>query len=378
MKNQYDYVIIGGGFFGCSLALFLRSISKKILLVEAEPNLLSRASKTNQARIHSGFHYPRSGITALRSLLLHRRFVLDFPEAIDDSFQMLYAIARQKSKVSAKRFFRQFEGMGAPIKKASSRENKLFKTNMIEDVFRCNEYAFDFSVIRDDFFKKMSLLNIDLRLSTAALAIHEVEGGAIVDLSSGSEIQAKYVFNVTYSNINKLLSSHTNLNAKVKHEVAEIALIEPPDELAGLAITVMDGPFFSTMPYPSTDLYSLSHVQYTPHSSFLDGREYSHDRESFDSERFKSRALYMIADSKRFLPCMEKACWKESKLEIKTVLVQNENDDGRPILYHRKDNASRVISIVGGKFDNVYDLFELMNSEKAEWCRADARHLFGQ
>jgi len=86
----------------------------------------------------------------------------------------------------------------------------------------------------------------------------------------------------------------------------------------------------------------------------------------------------MIADSKGFLPCMEKACWKESKLEIKTVLVQNENDDGRPILYHRKDNASRVISIVGGKFDNVYDLFELMNSEKAEWCRADTRHLFGQ
>ena len=51
-----------------------------------------------------------------------------------------------------------------------------------------------------------------------------------------------------------------------------MALVEPPAELGGAAVTVMDGPFFSLMPYPSRGLFTLSHVRYTPHCSWHDGR----------------------------------------------------------------------------------------------------------
>ena len=64
---RFDHIIIGGGFYGCCLALFLRSISRKVLLIEAEDQLLSRASRVNQARVHTGFHYPRSAATASAS-----------------------------------------------------------------------------------------------------------------------------------------------------------------------------------------------------------------------------------------------------------------------------------------------------------------------
>ena len=157
--------------------------------------------------------------------------------------------------------------------------------------------------------RKILLLDIDLSLSTTALSVHEIKDRVVVNFSSGSEVKAKHVFNVTYSKINKLLSSQNNLKKRVKHELAEIALIEPPDELAGLAVTVMDGPFFSTMPYPSTDLYSLSHVQYTPHYSFLDSNNSSHHRHNIDSGAFITKAPHMIADS-RFVPCMGKAQWR--------------------------------------------------------------------
>ena len=70
-SNNLDFIIIGGGFYGCCLALFLSSVSKKIILIEKENELLSRSSKINQARVHSGFHYPRSAITAVKSLMLH-------------------------------------------------------------------------------------------------------------------------------------------------------------------------------------------------------------------------------------------------------------------------------------------------------------------
>ena len=62
--TTYDYVVIGGGFYGCCLALYLRSISARVLVVEAGPRLMDRASRVNQARVHTGFHYPRSAATA--------------------------------------------------------------------------------------------------------------------------------------------------------------------------------------------------------------------------------------------------------------------------------------------------------------------------
>ena len=77
--RQVDYLIVGGGFYGCCLALYLRSISNRVLLVEAGDTLLDRASRVNQARVHTGFHYPRSALTAVKSMLLHRRFMADSP-----------------------------------------------------------------------------------------------------------------------------------------------------------------------------------------------------------------------------------------------------------------------------------------------------------
>lgn len=59
LRPDYDAVIIGGGFFGCCLALYLRSVYDRILIIEEQPELLTRASRVNQARVHSGFHYPR-------------------------------------------------------------------------------------------------------------------------------------------------------------------------------------------------------------------------------------------------------------------------------------------------------------------------------
>lgn len=67
--NLQDAVIIGGGFYGAAIAIYLAKQRglKRILLVEREDALLTRASYNNQARVHNGYHYPRSFTTAYRS-----------------------------------------------------------------------------------------------------------------------------------------------------------------------------------------------------------------------------------------------------------------------------------------------------------------------
>ena len=70
IPDSADVVIVGGGFYGACLALFYRSAASDVVLLEARDDLLTRASYVNQARIHTGFHYPRSFGTAMRSLAL--------------------------------------------------------------------------------------------------------------------------------------------------------------------------------------------------------------------------------------------------------------------------------------------------------------------
>lgn len=354
-RLSYDVVIVGGGFYGCCLALFLRSVTESILVIEQDDSLLNRASRINQARIHMGFHYPRSFVTAQRSRQLQSRFVADFSSAVIDDFSMLYAIARRRSMVSAERFYRTFSNLQAPFSKASASDTALFNSALVESVFTCQEFAFDWSVLRDLLIEKLGEKGIDVRLGAKVEAIDFRGQTAELQLEKGDTIGARSVFNVSYAGINELLKNSGLQPLEIKHELTEIALVEPPEELRGKAVTVMDGPFFSFMPYPSRGLYSLTHVRYTPRASWT-----SATTEELRGTERETRWRHMVLDATRYLPCSATAKYRESLYTEKTTLVRNERDDGRPILLHRHHEAPPVYSVMGGKIDNIYDLFELL------------------
>ena len=47
---------------------------------------------------------------------------------------------------------------------------------------------------------------------------------------------------------------------------------------------------------------------------------------------------------------------------MKTVLVRNEGDDGRPILFEVDVNEPRIVSMLGSKIDNIYDAFTAIDN----------------
>ena len=375
--KQIDYLVIGGGFYGCALAAFLRSVSAKVMLVEAAPELLTRASRVNQARVHTGFHYPRSALTAVKSMVLHQRFAADFPDAVVDDFTMLYAVARQRTKVSAKRFHRMFHDMGAPIEPASPSQAALFNPAFVDQAFACREYAFDYSVLRRQLAARLDALDVDLRLATTVESIADTGSAAVARLSDGQEVAAGTIFNVTYSQINNLLGTAGLAPVGLKHELAEIALVEVPPELAQHGITVIDGPFMSCMPYPAAGLHSLTHVRFTPHASWTDHGAGESAYRYMESLHPISHHRHMLLDSQRYIPALAEARWDRSLFEVKTVLTKNEKDDGRPILFHRQPADSRIVSVMGGKIDNIYDLFDLMRRARPEWADADPSFVSG-
>lgn len=360
--GSIDVLIVGGGFYGCALALHLRNRGfKRILIVEREEDLLRRASFANQARIHSGYHYPRSFVTASRSRVNFPRFCHDYSFAVYSDFTMLYAIARQRSMVTPQQYERFARDIRAPLHRASREQARLFQSSLISQVYVAEEYAFDAAKLRVHFHRELAQANIKVLLKTEVACIESRTRSVAVTLIGArgrKEVMAPLILNCTYSALNKLVGSRTD-HLWLKHEVAEIALIEPPPELNGLGVTVMDGPFFSTMPFPASKCHSLSHVRYTPHGYQFDQKA---RKTIFPLTAPRSRVHFMIADAARYLPCMARSRHLESLYEVKTVLVRNEGDDGRPILMRPESAHTGVISILGGKIDNIYDVCERLDA----------------
>lgn len=71
----------------------------------------------------------------------------------------------------------------------------------------------------------------------------------------------------------------------------------------------------------------------------------------------------MIRDVGRYLPAVFDAKYVDSLFEVKTVLVKNEGDDGRPILFEKHPELPGCYSILGGKIDNIYDVLEKLDAD---------------
>ena len=370
IDTSLEAVIIGGGFYGAAIAIYLAKQRgfKRIALVEREDALLTRASYNNQARIHNGYHYPRSFTTAYRSRVNLPKFVHDWPEAVTQDFTKLYAIARRNSKVTAKQFDRFCREIGAKIEPAEPSLRALFEPNLIEDVFLAEEYVFDSTKLAGWAAKELRDCGVRIRLKARATAISNGPNQALqvaLKTEGGYEelLTCRYVFNCTYSGLNQFKGDFQSTQTSLKQEITEMALMKVPPKLKSLGITVMDGPFFSMMPFPAHGLHTLSHVRYTPHMQWSDkqGIDPYHKLSQYEHA---TRVDRMIRDVGRYLPAVLDARYVESLFEIKTLLVKNEGDDGRPILFEKHSELSGCFSILGGKIDNIYDILEKLDAER--------------
>jgi glycine/D-amino acid oxidase-like deaminating enzyme len=362
----YDAIVIGGGFFGCSIALFLSKTGMDVVVLEERADLMERASYANQARIHNGYHYPRSILTALRSRLNFPRFISDYAACVYDEFDQYYAVGRYFSKVSANQYKRYFERIGAEIEAVKDRRILgLFNLDLVEEVFLVKEYAFDADRLRTQIWEDLQNAGVDVRLNCKVMRLNPGKEGEIeVICQRGGEQSAllgRSVYNCTYSRINQLLGdSHLPL-IRLKHEVTELALVEMPGALSDLGVTIMCGPFFSFMPFPARPgLHSLSHVRYTPHVSWQESeaKGYLDAYAYLSANPRRSNFPQMLKDAQRYIPALQDCRYIDSIWEVKTVLPQSEVDDSRPILMKRDQGIPNLTCIMGGKIDNIYDVFE--------------------
>lgn len=360
--RHYDCVIIGGGFFGLYLAYFLQERFPKMLVLEKEPDVMQRASYANQARIHSGYHYPRSILTALRSRMSFPKFIAEFQDCVDDSFKKYYAVGKILSKVTARQFALFCDRIGAPCEPAPARIQKLFEKHFVEAIFQTREFAFDAFKLKNFMLNRLREKRIHVQLNSLVTSFSSnVDEGFIVNTITGgrcSKINARRLVNCTYSQINQINRASGLPIIPLKHELTEMALVLVPDEIREVGITVMCGPFFSLMPFPPRPgLHTFSHVRYTPHFEWNDTNKDSFEEahELFNRAVKKSAWPHMQKDASRYMPILEHCRYVDSLWEVKTVLPLSEVDDSRPILLKANYKRNGYHCVMGGKIDQIYD-----------------------
>jgi hypothetical protein len=372
--NMYDLVVVGGGIFGIYTALTKSRAGQRVALIERETALWTKASAVNQARVHTGYHYPRSLKTARMAFDHRDRFLREHRFAIDDTYECLYALDRSGSLTDAVQFERFCNKLGIPARRVWRPD--ILVEGRLEAVYHTEEFTFDPLLLRDYYLRELAGSDVDLMLQTAIVSAdttgtlweidvrNQGEGGTVKTLSTPA------VVNATYANINSLNTIFGFDPIPATHEISELLLVHS-DKLRDIGLTVMDGPYISIMPFGKTGLHSLSSVLYT-HVAFSgqDKPEFACQNLRADCTtefvrdcttcfaRPRSNAQKMLAQAKLYL--RDADLYPHGSIyTVKTKLKSAMMDDGRPTDIRVFARAPYYACLFSGKVNSIYEVDEI-------------------
>jgi hypothetical protein len=373
-----DKLIIGAGLYGLYAALFCAGRGESVVVLEYDDSPFKRATYVNQARVHMGYHYPRSISTAVKSRGYFERFNLDYGFCVHSRFDQIYATSANFSWTDAERF-RKF-CRDAKIRCDDLEPTRYFKDDMCDGAFLTDEYTYDAQIFKSYFMdeiKKFSNIKIIFNARISTIKKQNEVFAAFLENSEISEIiVAPFALNATYAGINQIHAALGFEPFKIKYELCEIILCETNDELRDIGITVMDGPFFSIMPFGKTGLHSLTSVTFTPHFASFSGLP-DFKCQSASGGRCaparlgncnecpakpESARAYMFNLAKKYLKDKYDFKYVASMYSVKPILKASEIDDSRPTVIREYSRNPTFISVLSGKINTVYDLDEALSS----------------
>ncbi len=373
MGMTYDKIIIGAGLYGLYAALFCCERGQRVLVLECDHAPFMRATYINQARVHQGYHYPRSLSTAMKSAGYFERFNRDFGFCINREFDQIYATSSQYSWSDGRQFKRFCKAAGIPCEELVP-EN-YFRSGMVDGAFRTREYTYDAQILRDYYLEKLSAYPAACKLLFGVqIERIERESDRYTVYYGKDCASAPYVLNASYAGTNQVAQLAGFPGFGIKYELCEIILCEVNEALRGKGVTVMDGPFFSIMPFGKTGLHSLTSVTFTPHKTsyetvptfacqekageFCTAAHLGNCNEC--SQRPQTAFPYMANLAEKYLKDEYRFTYKRSLFSMKPILMSSEIDDSRPTVVRVYSENPTFVGVLSGKINTVYDLDEVL------------------
>ena len=374
-ENRYDKIIIGAGLYGLYSAYFCASRGQHVLVLECDGGPFQRATYINQARVHQGYHYPRSLSTAMKSAGYFARFNADYGFCINREFQKVYATSSEYSWSDGAQFRKFCEAANIPCEELHP--EKFFRKGMCDGAFLTREYTYDAMILKDYFMEKLGGLGslVDLQFDMDIERIERTQDAYVLCVRGKQEdglreYQSGFVLNATYASTNQILNLIGYEPFGIKYELCEIILCEVNDKLREYGFTVMDGPFFSIMPFGKTGLHSLTSVTFTPHATSYNAVPQfacQSDSDGYCSGRHlgncndckakpESAFPYMANLARKYLREEYAFTYRDSLFSMKPILMSSEIDDSRPTVVRTYATNPTFVGVLSGKINTVYDL----------------------
>lgn len=351
--------VIGGGIFGCRIALSLAEAGHQVTLFERRDRIMQGASRANHNRLHLGFHYPRDPETARQCLRGFLRFLAEFQECVSFGFPAHYYVASEGSLTSAADYVAFLDEVGPPYRRVpldSRVAGCSLAVQTWEAVYDAGRLAMVLAA------RLQHAAGVDLRYSVTVDAIERQRGDLILDLTdlsgrSGADAEATSrsrfdaVVNCAYEDQNRLTAMLGIDPPSRLFEYTVVPIIEIPG-LPRQAITIMDGPFCSIQPYGFTDNFLLYHARYSVLASAVSKFcPYGKDAPT-DSmlESSTSHFETMKLDGARYIPALAEAKLLGWLQGPRMVLAGVDSTDARPSTVHSP--LPGYITVFAGKVDH--------------------------
>lgn len=369
-----DKIIIGGGLYGLYSALLCGERGQRIVVLEYDKESFMRATYINQARVHMGYHYPRSFSTAIKSAHYFERFNKDYAQCILSDFDQIYATSADFSYSNAEQFKKFCKA--ADIKCEEVPTSRYFKDGKCDGAFLTREYTYDANILKRMLLEQIAhYSNIELNYEVRIRDIEKMQDCYKIVLEDGRTYCSGFVLNATYASVNQILDKLGYEPFKIKYELCEIILCDVGEKLKNTGLTVMDGPFFSIMPFGKTKYHSLTSVTFTPHMTSYDKTPQFECQKRCANGYCTPKQLgncnecvakpesawdYMSSLARKYMNDDLTFEYKESLFSMKPILKAAEIDDSRPTVIKVYSENPTFVSVLSGKINTVYDLDEVL------------------
>ena len=251
---------------------------------------------------------------------------------------------------------------------------KYFNPGLCDGAFLTTEYTYDAQVLKKWFLEQLAKLpNVEVVYNHKPERIERV--GAAWRVTAGEiTAEAPYLLNATYAGVNDVHALLGLPPFQIKYEKCEIILCTVDERLKNTGITVMDGPFFSLMPFGQTGLHSLTSVTFTPHETSYDSvATFPCQQESdgrcapgnlYNCNECPAKPVsawpYMSRLARKYLKEEYGFAYHSSLFSMKPLLKASEIDDSRPTVIRVMSEEPKLVSVLSGKINTVYDLDEVL------------------
>jgi glycine/D-amino acid oxidase-like deaminating enzyme len=369
--KHFDRIIIGAGIYGLYGALVSLKKSYSTLIIDIEDGPFQRGSYVNQARLHNGYHYPRSFSTAKKSAQYFERFYNDYKTCINSDFVQVYAIASNYSWTNSTQFEHFCDSLELKCDKIN--KNQFFSNIDIESAYITEEYSFDAELLSHKMYQDVINHNGIFSFGMPIQSIKKEDQHFIITLKNGDVYSTNYILNATYAGTNQIHSLMGYEKLPIKYELCEIILCTVSDNLKNYGLTVMDGPFFSIMPFGKTKYHSITTVSRTPHYTCyetLPSFDCQHN-DDFNQEDHRLGCIACKSYPKTAFPEMRQIAKKylnndidiqyvKSLFTVKPIMTASEIDDSRPTIIRKYSEKPEFYTVFSGKINTMYDLDSIL------------------